>query len=135
LALASVSVGICAYTELSNTVSLVDQILAIKSKEFQLREVDLLADILRPSLRPEDFDLEKKVILDEIAVYDDQPHFRIYEKLMAEHFRSHPLGNSILGTRESIGGLRREAMIEMVKLYWIKPQPVLGETEDQEEAC
>ncbi len=39
MALASVSVGICAYTELSNTVSLVDQILAIETKEFQLREV------------------------------------------------------------------------------------------------
>jgi predicted Zn-dependent peptidase len=80
--------------------------------EFQDHVVDLLADILRPSLRQEDFDLEKKVILDEIAVYDDQPHFRIYEKLMAEHFRSHPLGNSILGTRESIGALKREAMLE-----------------------
>jgi biofilm PGA synthesis N-glycosyltransferase PgaC len=39
LALATVSVGICAYTELSNAVSLVDQILAIRTKEFQLREV------------------------------------------------------------------------------------------------
>jgi cellulose synthase/poly-beta-1,6-N-acetylglucosamine synthase-like glycosyltransferase len=39
LAVASVSVGICAYTELSNTVSLVDQILAIKTEDFQLREV------------------------------------------------------------------------------------------------
>ena len=39
MALASVSVGICAYTELSNTVSLVDQILAIKTDEFRLSEV------------------------------------------------------------------------------------------------
>jgi predicted Zn-dependent peptidase len=80
--------------------------------EFQPRVVDLLCDILRPSLRQEDFDLEKKVILDEIALYDDQPHFRLYEKLMGEFFRSHPLGNSILGTRESIGALSREQMLD-----------------------
>ena len=79
--------------------------------EFQGRSTDLLADILRPSLRREDFDLEKKVIIDEIARYDDQPHFRLYEKLMAEHFRAHPLGRSILGTRESISALRREDMM------------------------
>jgi predicted Zn-dependent peptidase len=79
--------------------------------EFQGRITDLLADILRPSLRGEDFDLEKKVIIDEIARYDDQPHFRVYEKLMAEHFRGHPLGNSILGTRETIGALAREQML------------------------
>jgi predicted Zn-dependent peptidase len=79
--------------------------------EFQPRIVDLLADILRPSLREEDFDLEKKVILDEIALYDDQPHFRVYEKLMAEHFRGHPLGHSILGTRESVGALTRRDML------------------------
>ena len=80
--------------------------------EFQGLAVDLLADILRPSLRQEDFDMEKKVILDEIARYDDLPHFRLYEKLMAEHFRGHPLGRNILGTRESVGALRREQMLD-----------------------
>ena len=34
---------------------------------------DILADILRPALRQEDFDAEKSVILEEIAMYDDQP--------------------------------------------------------------
>ena len=79
--------------------------------EFQDRAADLLADILRPSLRPEDFDAEKRVILDEIAVYDDQPHFRVYEKIMGEYFLGHPLGQSILGTRESIGALSRQDML------------------------
>ncbi|MFA6135586.1 MAG: pitrilysin family protein [Phycisphaerae bacterium] len=75
-------------------------------REFQSRLVDLLADILRPSLRGEDFDMEKNVILDEIARYEDQPSYRVYEKLMAEHFRGHPLGNSVLGTTESIKALQ-----------------------------
>jgi predicted Zn-dependent peptidase len=78
--------------------------------EFQERMLDLLCDMLRPALRKEDFDLEKNVILEEIAVYDDQPRFRIYENLMGHHFRGHPLGNSILGTKASITALQRDQM-------------------------
>jgi predicted Zn-dependent peptidase len=78
--------------------------------EFQDRLLDLLGDMLRPALRGEDFDVEKNVILEEIAVYDDQPRFRIYENLMGHHFHGHPLGNSILGTKQSISALLRDQM-------------------------
>src|SRR5581483_12025367 len=36
---------------------------------------DLLADILQPSIRDADFEMEKQVILEEIGMYDDQPSF------------------------------------------------------------
>ncbi len=80
--------------------------------EFQNRMAELLAELLRPSLRQEDFDLEKNVIVDEIARYQDMPTFRVYEKMMAEHFDGHPLGRSVLGTPESVRGLKREQMLE-----------------------
>ena len=80
--------------------------------EFQTRLLDLLGDLLRPSLRQADFDVEKNVILDEIARYMDQPRFRVYESLMTEHFAPHPLGHSILGTPKSIGALKRDQMLE-----------------------
>lgn len=78
--------------------------------EFQNDLLDLLGDILRPSLRQADFDTEKGVILEEISMYDDMPHFRIYDNLMADHFHGHPLGNSILGTKQSITDLKRDQM-------------------------
>jgi predicted Zn-dependent peptidase len=81
-------------------------------REFQTQIIELLADLMRPSLRQEDFDLEKQVILDEIARYEDEPHYRLYEKLMAEHFSGHPLGHSIMGTVESITALTRQNMLE-----------------------
>lgn len=71
---------------------------------------DLLADIIRPALRPDDFDMEKKVILEEIGMYDDQPTYTAYEKLMQTHFAGHSLGRSVLGTNESIGALTCEQM-------------------------
>ncbi len=94
-----------AFTSEENTVY-----YAAALPEFQSRLLDLLCDILRPSLRAEDFDLEKNVIIDEIARYEDMPRYRLYEKLMAECFLPHPLGNSVLGTIESVGALRREDM-------------------------
>jgi len=78
--------------------------------EFQDRVVELLADILRPSLRSEDFDTEKQVILEEIRMYEDQPPFGADEKCRALYYGSHPLGRSVLGTVESIAKLPVEAM-------------------------
>ena len=43
--------------------------------EHQDQAVGLLGDILRPSLRPDDFDTEKQVIIEEIQMHEDQPPF------------------------------------------------------------
>jgi len=80
--------------------------------EFSTRLMDILCDIIRPSLRQEDFDVEKGVILQEIAMYQDRPKYRVLEKLMTKHFANHPLGNSVLGTNESITALSRDEMLE-----------------------
>ncbi len=95
-----------AFTSEENTVY-----YAAVLPEFQARAVDLLGDMMRPALRDEDFQTEKGVILEEIALYEDRPQFRLYEKLMADHFGQHPLGNSILGTVESIKALKRKNML------------------------
>jgi predicted Zn-dependent peptidase len=74
------------------------------------RVVGLWSDLLRPSLREDDFQTEKQVILEEIRMYEDQPPFGADEKCRALHFRDHPLGRSVLGTIESITALRSEQM-------------------------
>ena len=78
--------------------------------EYQTEAVDLLCDIMRPSLREEDFETERKVILEEIAMYDDQPPYGAMEASMEQFFGSHPLANRILGTNESVGALSTTAM-------------------------
>ena len=80
--------------------------------EYQDRAVELLSDIMRPSLREDDFEMEKLVILEEIAKYEDQPPFGAHEKCMAAHFGSHPLGRSVLGTSQSVGALTRAQMLD-----------------------
>src|SRR5918911_515763 len=71
--------------------------------EFQSRVVDLLTDMMRPALRQEDFEVEKKVILEEIALYKDRPQFTVYDEARTTFYGGHPLGNSVLGSEESIG--------------------------------
>src|SRR5206468_10401716 len=80
--------------------------------EFTAHNIEHLAHLLRPAVRTSDFDTEKKVILEEIAMYLDDPGHRVYEKLMEAHFGNHPLSMSILGSAESIQKLRRDEMAE-----------------------
>jgi len=76
----------------------------------QHEAVDLLARMMRPALRDEDFATEKLVILEEIRMYDDQPPFGADDRCRAVFFRDHPLARSVLGTVESIEALPVEAM-------------------------
>lgn len=80
--------------------------------EYQEASVDLLADIMRPSLRQDDFDMEKKVILEEIQMYLDQPPFGTDDRIKELHLGSHPLARSVLGTNASITDLSRDQMQE-----------------------
>jgi predicted Zn-dependent peptidase len=76
----------------------------------QHEAVDLLARMMRPALREEDFATEKLVILEEIRMYDDQPPFGADDRCRAAFFGQHPLARSVLGTVESIQALPVEAM-------------------------
>ena len=78
--------------------------------EYQGRALDILADMMRPALREEDFETEKQVIIEEICKYEDQPPFGAHEKAMAAYFGKHPLGNNILGSVESVTALTADAM-------------------------
>jgi predicted Zn-dependent peptidase len=78
--------------------------------KYQHDAVELLAGLLRPELRADDFATEKKVILEEIRMYDDQPPFGADDRCRAAFFGSHPLAASVLGTVESVGGLEADAM-------------------------
>src|SRR6185437_6254909 len=78
--------------------------------EYLPQSFDVLADILRPTLREDDFDTEKQVIIEEIKMYLDNPMSVAYEAAKAAHFGAHPLGQSILGTVESITDLKVDQM-------------------------
>lgn len=69
-----------------------------------------LRELFEPAIRVDDFDMEKKVILEEIAMYNDEPGQRVYERAMEQHFGGHPLGMSVIGTPDVIAPMRRDDM-------------------------
>lgn len=80
--------------------------------KYQDRIIDLLTDMLRPSLTQADFDTERKVVLEEIAKYEDQPPFGAFERVMERHFSPRGLGRRVLGTAESISQMDRQTMYD-----------------------
>ncbi len=70
----------------------------------------LFSRLMRPELREEDFETERKVILEEIALYQDRPEYVAFERARERYFRDHPLAHRVLGTRESIEAMTRERM-------------------------
>lgn len=96
--------------------------------EFTERAIEHLAQLLRPAIRKSDFDTEKNVILEEIAMYLDDPGHVIYEKLMELHFNDHPLGMSILGPAESIKRMTHEEMGEYFRQHYGPGNTVLSVT-------
>src|SRR5436305_6881216 len=94
--------------------------------EYLPRAFDVLSDILRPSLREEDFETEKKVIIEEIRMYLDNPMSVAYDAAKAAHFGGHPLGQSILGTVDSITDLPVDKMRSYFARYYSPANIVLA---------
>jgi predicted Zn-dependent peptidase len=71
---------------------------------------DLVARMLRPALRQDDFDREKSVILEEIAMYKDEPLSVLFERVMEAHYGTHRLSHRVLGTDDTIKAMTRDQM-------------------------
>jgi predicted Zn-dependent peptidase len=68
------------------------------------RAFDVMADmVLRPSYP--DIDSERQVVIEEIAMYEDEPSDKVHDVLAGAMYGEHPLGRPIIGTAEVIAGV------------------------------
>lgn len=81
-------------------------------------QIDLLSS---PSLPLSEFEREKKVVLEEIRRSQDNPHRRIFDKMMETCFPNLPYHRPILGKEEIITSLSRDKMAEFHS-QWYQPQ-------------
>ncbi len=65
---------------------------------------DLLAEMLLAPTYPE-VDSERDVVLEEIAMYEDEPQDRVHDFLADAIFGAHPLGRRVLGAAEVISSI------------------------------
>jgi predicted Zn-dependent peptidase len=75
--------------------------------------VDILSDMITSSLiTPKDVDAERDVVLEEIAMNEDDPSDTAHEAFTAKLFGDTPLGRPILGTTDSINAITRDQIFE-----------------------
>ena len=76
-----------------------------------LLAVDVISDMMTSSVvRSSDVDSERGVILEEIAMHEDDPGDVVHDAFAEALFGDTPLGRPILGTVESINALQRNAI-------------------------
>ena len=68
------------------------------------RAFDVLQDmVLRPAYP--DIDSERQVVIEEIAMYEDEPSDKVHDVLAGAVFGEHPLGRPIIGRADVIGSV------------------------------
>ncbi|MBQ7573101.1 MAG: insulinase family protein [Clostridia bacterium] len=81
--------------------------------------MDILSDMLFNSrLDKEDMDLERKVILEEISLYEDSPEDLVYDIASYAVWGDTPIGRPILGTKETLDGITPDIMREYMKNHY-----------------
>lgn len=74
------------------------------------RQIELIADMMRSTIPPAEFETEKKVILEEIAMSADQIDRCVYDLIHEKLYAGHSLAWPVLGTTESITRLSRDKL-------------------------
>lgn len=88
-------------------------------------QIELLADMMRPSLPADDYETERNVILEEIAMSDDNFDHHVWNFLHTTAFGGQSLAHEILGEKETIAGLPRETMVEYQRRRYAADNVVL----------
>jgi len=73
------------------------------------RAFDVMSDMVWEP-RFGELDAEREVVLEEIAMYEDDPQDRVFDLLGQAIFGSHPLGRAVIGTAEVVGAVTREQL-------------------------
>ena len=86
---------------------------------------DVVCDLVRnPLFEKKDIEKEKGVVLEELKMEVDNPEYLAHEIFASNFWKGHPLGRSILGTRETIRSFNRDK-IERYYQRFYTPKNIL----------
>jgi predicted Zn-dependent peptidase len=74
------------------------------------RAFDVMSDMVWHP-RFGELDAEREVVLEEIAMYEDDPQDRVFDLLGEAVFGAHPLGRAVIGRADVVGAVTREQLI------------------------
>ncbi len=89
--------------------------------------IDLVTDVVfEATCADADVETERSVVLEEIAMRDDDPEDLLHEVFQETLFAGHPLADPVLGTEESIRGLAPAAIRAFYRDSYRPPEMVLA---------
>ena len=93
-----------AYTSLDYTVY-----HCVVPKDYLETAMDVLSDaIFHSSFDPKELEKEKKVVLEEIRMRNDQPRTRLYELMMKTSYSVYPYRRPVIGYPETVSSFTRD---------------------------
>lgn len=110
--------------------------IVVPKKHFDVA-LDVIADMLQnTTFKQEYFEKEKKVVLDEFDIHEDNPRSYQFELFNRALFQESTAGRPVIGYKESVSNLEREDLINYYKKHYFPKNMIVvvsGHIEDVEE--
>ncbi|MCP4682659.1 MAG: insulinase family protein [Desulfobacterales bacterium] len=97
------------------------------------RLADILSDIFLNSVfDPDDMELERQVILQEISMLEDNPEDNIHVLFNSDFWMGNPICMSVLGTGEVVSNIGKEAILEYAGRFYVPEKTIVAAAGDIE---
>ncbi len=91
------------------------------------KALDIICDMLmNPKLDKNDVELEKGVIKEEIALYNDSPEDLCADTFYKSIWNESMLGSNILGTEETVDSVTREKLVAHLNKFYVPERMVIS---------
>ena len=89
--------------------------------------LSVLADMIRHPLFPsEEIEKEKKVVIEEMKMYRDNPDDYLSEEFVTKLFSPHPLGRPIIGYEDTVNSFKRDNLMEYMSDQYRGPELIVA---------
>ena len=106
--------SINAFTSYDNTV----YHIVIPTKAFDQGFGLLIESVKSPAFPQGEIEKEKKVVIEEIKMGEDDPQRRLFKELFSASYSGHPYGRPIIGSEESVSAVTRADILSYFKTHY-----------------
>jgi predicted Zn-dependent peptidase len=88
---------------------------------------DVVSDMVwHPRLAEDDLANEREIVLEEIAMYEDDPQDRVFDVFGEAVFGDHPLGRAVIGSADVVGSTTSEGLRRFHSAHYVPGEIVIA---------
>jgi len=103
-----------AFTSYDNTV----YHIIIPKKAFEEGLELLIESVEHPAFPADEIEKERKVILEEIKMGEDDPQRKLFNELFSVSYQGHPYGRPVIGFNETVKSITRDGILDYYKSHY-----------------